>query len=269
MVFTFRFDESYNNRSMCVGGWIAEEREWDRLESQWQKRLAFENRNSDDNQKITRFHAANLNCYEEEFEHWSPDMSASFVKALLEIIVRRRIGAVSCGLDMSALVKVFPEDEPNKKKIAYGLCIKQLMVGLAHKLGSDDQVLLIHDHGDWDAEAEAAYKKMVEDTRWEPRRKFQGILTLTWEESIGLQASDLIAYETFKLVDKVLFHNSRELRKALSALVRERVPISARYIHEPALLALREQMQSDNASSVMAVLPQTSSDEDTEGEAEL
>ena len=43
-IFTFKFDESYKDkRTLVVAGWFADDKQWKRVESRWQKAMAFEN----------------------------------------------------------------------------------------------------------------------------------------------------------------------------------------------------------------------------------
>jgi len=49
-VLQFKFDESYDHQIMAVGGWIATELEWKRLEGSWQRYVDAENEVSGPNQ---------------------------------------------------------------------------------------------------------------------------------------------------------------------------------------------------------------------------
>lgn len=55
MPLTFYVDESYNNRTFNLGGWLGEESEWNRLQSQWSKRLDLERRKHG---SLDRYHAS-------------------------------------------------------------------------------------------------------------------------------------------------------------------------------------------------------------------
>src|SRR5450631_926624 len=94
-VLQFKFDESYDNRVMSVGGWIGDELEWKRLESTWQRRIDFENSHNRDDQQITRFHASHMNCKDGEFENWDKDMCRKFSKKLIHLLSKRRMGCIS------------------------------------------------------------------------------------------------------------------------------------------------------------------------------
>ena len=248
-VLSFKFDESYDKRCMCVGGWVGEESEWRRLENQWQKRIDFQNARALPNQQIERFHATRLNGYSEEYANWNSGMSAMFCGKLVRMLIRRKMGFVCCGVDLDALDAVFPESAPVKMEDAYALCIKQTMVDIARIMRvyrPTDEVMLIHDHGSWNLQALKAYNSMVDDERWPARKYFHSISPLTWKQSVGLQAADLIAYEGFKVMRKRLIHNSSELRWALREFIAKEVPAAAKYMDKSSILELRTLIESSN-----------------------
>jgi hypothetical protein len=59
---------------------------------------------------------------------------------------------------------------------------------------------------------------MADDLEWNNRELFVGITSMTGSQSVGLQAADLIAFESYKALFKKLVHNSDEMRKAMQAL---------------------------------------------------
>src|ERR1039458_1906107 len=70
-VLTFKFDESYKSkRTLIVGGWIADEKQWKRVESRWQKAIAFENKTLPPEHQIKRYHAAVMNAGDPPFDGW-------------------------------------------------------------------------------------------------------------------------------------------------------------------------------------------------------
>ena len=255
-VLQFKFDESYNDRFMCVGGFIGDESEWNKLEKLWQKRVDFENGHNRADQQITRFHASHMNAHDHEFKNWDGDMCKKFSQKLIGLIGKRSIGAIAIAADIDALKTVFPsEDGSARQDSSYGLCIKQMMVeigAIMREYFPGDQVLLIHDHGDWDVEALAAYNKMVDDPNWVSRELFVSITPLTGSQSVGLQAADLIAYEMFRRVKDRELKNSEDMRKAMKEMEKRRVPIIAKYMNFDAVKALRKIMEESglhNAAS--------------------
>lgn len=191
-----------------------------------------------------------MNCYDGEFLNWDKKMSEEFSAELIKIIKRRNMGIVGVGVDMEALKEVFPGGPDDRRENAYALCIKQLMVSLGSILREqfpDDQVMIVQDHGDWDAQALSAYNHMLSDLRWGSRRFFHSFTTLGWKQSVGLQACDLIAFETFKRIQQRLTKNTDELRWAMKQFTGE-MPGDLKLMDIRGVKALRETMEPDNFS---------------------
>lgn len=246
----YKFDESFNDGCMSIGGWLGEEKEWSRLEIQWEKSINYQNVHNGSDQQISRFHAANMNAYDHEFENWSKGMSEKFCARLLRILTRRSMGMISCGVDINALKTEFPDGDPNRKERAYGFLIKNIMVDLGRvmrEVRPGDRVMLIHDHGDWDKVALDVYNSMVDDPKWKSRHVFHSITPLTWRDSIGLQAADLAAYETFRVLNAKLATNQTSMRYALRHLVAQEMPMIARYIDLKSIQRLKEVIKKNRA----------------------
>lgn len=246
-VLQFKFDESYDDQFMTIGGWLAEENEWQKLERGWDREIDRQNKKHMPNQQITKFHAVEMNGLRDEYKNWDADMSRGFVVKLISLIDKRKIGGVAIGADMKALDRAFPERPAQlRKDYAYVLCIKAAMVEIAHLMKQHrpgDTVHLVHEHGNWDAAALKGYNLMVDDKRWDKRSLFEGITPLTKTQSIGLQAADMIAFESHKALRKKILHNDSTLRKAVKAMVKKRIPIMAKHIGDNAAMGLRKIME--------------------------
>ncbi|HME33453.1 MAG TPA: hypothetical protein VKG65_11920, partial [Terriglobales bacterium] len=59
-MLTAHLDESYNNRTMALGGWLGDDGTWKDIESAWIQRIDFENRVSAKRglKPISRYHAS-------------------------------------------------------------------------------------------------------------------------------------------------------------------------------------------------------------------
>jgi Protein of unknown function (DUF3800) len=246
-VLNFKFDESYNDNIMCVGGWIANELEWKRLETRWQKRIDFENSHSGPDQQITRYHASHLNAFDHEFKNWDKVRSLQFSKKLIHMLSMRKMGAIAMACDMDAIREVFPKgDEADMKRRTYVLCIKQLMVDIAHAMEDyfpGDTVVLVHDHGDWDEQALKGYNLMIDDPAWKYRSLFEGLMPKTGKDSVGLQAADMIAYEVFRGVKDKTKNPDVAMRGAIQEMLSKQIPMSARWINLDAAKALYSTMK--------------------------
>lgn len=246
-VIQFKFDESYDHQIMSVGGWIADEYEWKRLESRWQKRIDQENARSRPDQQITRFHATEMNCKGGEYTNWDKDKCLNFSKRLVTLLAERKMGSIAIGCDMDAIRKVFPKgDKEGLIRRTYILCFKQLMVDVAHvmqKYFPGDTVLVIHDHGNWDDFLLKGYNLMVDEPDWASRDLFEGLLAKTGKTSVGLQAADMIAYESFKAVKAKTKSPETAMRGAVQEMLSQEIPIVARWINLKAAQALYQIMK--------------------------
>jgi len=249
-VLQFKFDESFDHQIMVVGGWIASESEWQRLEGSWQRRIDRENSRSTPEQQITRFHATEMNCKSGEFEHWDRQRCVKLSKKFIDMLAKRKkMGAIAIGCSMDAIQKVWPNgDEKALKERTYVVCMKHLMVEIAHVMEEyfpGDQVHLIHDHGNWDDTALEGYKLMVGDPEWKRGKVFEGIVSKSGKDpsAVGLQAADMIAYEVFKGIKAKTISKDAEMRAVMKAFVQQEVPMIARWIDLKAAQALYQHMK--------------------------
>jgi len=85
-MLTAYMDESYNNRTMSVGGWLCHEKVWPLLEGEWRTRILYENRISQkkDLKQLSRYHAADCASCVGEFEGWSVGRQIRLTKKLIE-----------------------------------------------------------------------------------------------------------------------------------------------------------------------------------------
>jgi hypothetical protein len=245
-VLQFKFDESYDKQIMSVGGWIATEQEWKKLESTWQRRIDFENAHSRHDQQITRFHASHMNCKDGEYKNWDKEMCLQLSKKLIDMLGKRKMGAIAVACDMDAIQTVFSKGDPETmKRRTYVLCMKQVMVHVGivmQEIFPNDTVLLIHDHGNWDDAVLQAYNLMVDEPDWPRRDVFEGLVMKTGGNCVGLQAADMIAYEVFKGVKAKTFSGDAEMRGAMKNLASQ-APIRAQWIDLPAAQALYRVMK--------------------------
>jgi hypothetical protein len=174
-------------------------------------------------------------------------MSRSFTADLVKIINRRNLRLVAAGIDLDAIESEFPEYKDLKMESAYGLCVKQVLLSLGHVLRehcSGSEVAFVFESSQWDDHAISAYNQMVQDQRWQDRHLFQSVTALTWKDSVGLQAADLIAYEGFKAIHAKLVRNTDQLRWALQQFVNEKLVGEVTLLGKNTLKLLRETMVS-------------------------
>lgn len=220
-VLTLKFDESYKTRSLVIGGWIGTEKRWKRREQLWQKAIAFENKTLPLHRKISRYHAAEMNANDGEYAEWQNENARKlrFTRKLLNISGKGKMIPVAVGIDLQAFRDIFPFSDLAGVGNPYLLCMKALMQQLGGALAEhqpEDQLAIVHDRGDWDADAVQTYNQMI-DEKWEHRHRFVGITARSSQEDIGLQSADLFAYESMRYLDD---HGwaGEDMRKPLQVL---------------------------------------------------
>ncbi|HTR25157.1 MAG TPA: hypothetical protein VMI10_14345 [Terriglobales bacterium] len=234
-VFTFKFDESYkSHRTLIVGGWIADDKQWKRVENRWQKAIAQENKTLPPDRQIKRYHAAEMNAVDGPFQGWDTARKNRFTNKLLKIVSNGRMTAACCGIDLAAFEELFPKRDPPDYAAAYVTCMGILLVHLAEAAKEqmpNAKIAVVHDHGPWDAYALQAYNAWIDDNSWGERDRFVGIAPLRWQDDVGLQAADLIAYESMRATDNELWSKKKNapMRYALRTLLSKNVPIYGVY----------------------------------------
>ena len=170
-VYTAYFDESYTDGFlMCVGGWLASDTTWGKIEGRWRRRIEYEKRRSikRGESAIDRYHASDLDNLKSQFAQekgWDADRRKLFTKKLIDIMacnkqkINNPIG-ISVGIFLSPLRELFPS--PNKENIykqhcaAYRICIIQNLITLAEvmrRLYPGEQVAVIYDRGPFSSAA--------------------------------------------------------------------------------------------------------------------
>jgi hypothetical protein len=224
VVLTYKFDESYKGaRSLVVGGWIGEESQWRDVQRQWCAAISAENETLPEGNKISRYHASEMNAKDNEFAGWQAARMLRFTQKLLDIVGHSGMTAVTCGIDLSAFLSIFPDRDPRDYGVAYGMCMKQIMMLLAEAMEAwepEYRVVLVHDHGDWDKLAYDGFYQLVDDPDWPYRNRFVSITPLSSYADIGLQTADLIAYEAMRWLDDNLW-TGEDMRKPLTELLKK------------------------------------------------
>ncbi len=99
-------DESYNNRTFCIGGWMASDHRWSKIETSWRERIDYENRISAKKgfPPISRYHAtdcANLKNDFAEDRGWDiPARQIRLSRRICEIMGERSpvVASIAMGL---------------------------------------------------------------------------------------------------------------------------------------------------------------------------
>jgi len=162
-----------------------------------------------------------MNCEDGEFEHWDHRKCIRFSRKLVNILVKREMAALATGCNMQAIQQIWPNgDKKTLHRRTYILCIKQVMVDLAHIMEEyfpGDGVLVIHDQGSWNDVALAGYNLIVNESDWPYGQLFAGLVSKSSKDSsaVGLQAADMIAHEVFKGIKAKTVSKNGELRAVM------------------------------------------------------
>jgi len=241
------FDESFNKQKtiLVFGGWITKDKQCERLESQWLRRLDLENRVLPADKQISRYHAAECSSCVGEFAGWSKNQQIRFSKALLRIMSRRELLAIACGVVIPELIEVFPENANDAQEQAYAMSIKVAMMQIGRamsKYAPYERIVLFHDWGNYNTAALQAFTAQKDDPKFSFGHFFTTIAPLHWQDCPVLQPADLLAYELMKELDRKL-SSTRQMRRFLRQLLsKPELPVYAKYVDKQALLKLRKVM---------------------------
>lgn len=187
-----------------------------------------------------------MNAGDGPFKGWDRLHKNRLTNRLLKILSNGPMTAASCGIDLAAFEELFPQRDPPDYGVAYVICMGCLLLALAdaarEQLAPDTKIAVIHEHGSWDEYALQAYNAWIDDNSWGERERFVGITSLSWKGDVGLQAADLIAYESMRAIDNELWSKKKDapMRYALRTLVGNNVSIYGAYNARDGLEAMAQ-----------------------------
>lgn len=248
-LLTAYIDESYNARTFCVGGWLADNKTWPKIEKPWDQRIKHEQKISIKKgfPPISRYHASDLSNFKSEFDRtkgWDEDRSKRFCKKLFQILADNEIAGIVMGGGIEAFKRHFPRDNKRFLKGMYYFSAILHFYEIADLMKEHfpkDRVTIYYDRTrDFGTEARRAFDSMMNDPRNKHVSKyFVTMAPLGWEDAIPLQPADMIAYEGMKRIDGSIRGNNA-LRKSLNALIGKRVPIKIGHFDDKFLANLVE-----------------------------
>ena len=237
-MMTGYLDESANSDVVVCGGWIAMDRQWDKITPAWQERIAYENRISAKRglQPLSRYHASYCANLKNEFREWTIERQIAFSKKLQDIMAARTSRTkcpkhekpVIFGWGMS-IAEFRQEVKPNVsdtelKAICYTLCVIDCLKEIARVMEQyypSERITFIHDRGDLAVSAQKAFEMVREKSP-----QFVGLMPGGWEDFVPLQPADMVAYDIFKRFNK-RYAGADQIRKSLQRLVDQGTPIIA------------------------------------------
>jgi hypothetical protein len=250
-LFSAYMDESHdNNRVMCIGGWLAPDRLWEKIEDRWGKRVEHERRISIKKgfPPPSRFHAANCSSLKKEFDRakgWDVGRQIRFAKVLIGIIGKERLVGYVVGSSLQGYDAHYRSLKAAQRDV-YGICMYHclLLIGQDMELSwPSERVTIFHDHGDFNGAAQSAYTA-AKAKDFPYRDFFVTMAPRSWEDCIALQPADLIAYEGFKAIqadiqsDETLVEE--RMRKSLQAMCAWKIPLRIHYFRPGIFRAVKE-----------------------------
>jgi hypothetical protein len=229
-VLTAYFDESYNKRTFCVGGWLCPDDEWTKIVNRWMLRIRHENQISrkQNLRAVTRFHASDCATFGGEFRGWDQARQVGLMKKLTEIIRRSKPIGIATSAQLGDFVSGYPGHEQQRHRGCYFFAMMACLLMLGDLMSEQfqkERVTIIYDRGnisEW--AAQKAFSSMKNDLRYEPRKYFVTIAPMGWEDCAPLQVADLLAYEGYKVIDRKML-GSLELRRSLESIIGHGVPL--------------------------------------------
>lgn len=232
MIFKFFCDESHDStnqkrkpgdppfdpRSYVVGGMFGDQESWSKVESGWARKNELEG--------VARYHASHLNAATWEYDDWSKARRVAYSKEMLAILKRpgKRLHGVSIGLFVDEYRKIISPAGQVKLGHPYLICFKTAMTTLASQMDyggfqPEDQVDVIIDQNEHEAEALRLFQGMKADPGFKHRSRLANCVAGSAEEFIGLQVADFVAYEAFRLMHGKRTQADFDMRQPMRAVL--------------------------------------------------
>jgi hypothetical protein len=215
-------DESYDQKIFVLSALVAVGTEWRWLSRDWlacidkrNKLLISQGRNP-----ITRFHAAECNSQDYEYEGWSREEQIEFMAELTKVLGKSALYILSLALDMEAFHKVFPDTQSMAQSDFLG-SIYGMMTGImAHRLAPPFvtanptvRITLVHDRCTYDGVIADAFRQALEDPDFKESRCYTSITPASSVDVPPLQMADLLAHESFKEIKRRYKSSKKDLAK--------------------------------------------------------
>jgi len=233
-MLTAYLDESYNNRTFCVGGWLLSEKAWFPFEKEWHQRIELERRNSTRKgfPPISRYHASDCSNLEGEFDRskcWDNNRQKRLSKKLLGIIAKYHPQGAVVGGSIALFQIHFPEDKKRWRQAMYYYSIALVMNELNEirkVYYPSEKITIFYDGGKLSPMAHRAFLSLKNDAPKDGEslaEHFATMAPMAWQDCLLLQPADLLAYEGMKRLDGHMA--GKAIRKSLAALLGKKVDI--------------------------------------------
>ncbi len=232
MVWDFYLDESYNDdRTLCVGGFVAPRDMWDAITNRWRERLAYENRQSTKKgfPPIRRYHATDCEGGNKEFHHtkgWPRDRRKLQTRRLCEIIGESGPCGIVVGGRIDEVINHIDPAQHNAKETLYDICFRMTLMDVRQVMNvrfPGALVRVIYDDSNYGNTVRRAFQRMKDESSIVAER-FTELVPGNSVTDLELQAADFLAYEGFKLLNDAGKSNE-EMRLWLRKLLGKKTPM--------------------------------------------
>jgi hypothetical protein len=208
----------YVPRTYLLAGFFAHELTWEEITARWKE--------VNDWAEVTRYHAAYVNARAGEFAGWPKEKQIEYSKRLLQIILDQSelVHVVAAGMEATEYYSTINEFGRRKLGSPYIACFKALISQLARQMESgvaafapDDQFDFILDqNGKEEKAAIEVFYKIKSDREWPFSHRLGDCGAGSAERYLPLQCADMIAYESFRLVQDQ--NTGAKIRKGLELM---------------------------------------------------
>jgi len=252
-------DESYDNKTLCLGGWLCREESWIEIENKLTQRIEFERRKSIRHGKppISRYHATDCANLKKEFRQeygWDIKRQIRLTSRLMEIIgtANPQPTGIVIGVSLNQIKEAHNGLKPDQVKwLGYRWCISECLrsIGVAMYNGfTYDKVTVIHEGSPlFDNAALAAYHEMQASRTYQHAHYFVSLMPGRWQDFPALQLADLLAYEGFKLTASGKRTPDEDgLRKSLQAALGYGIGVHAGFFNKKGVEAIADNLEFDD-----------------------
>lgn len=204
----------YIPRTFVVGGFFSGDEVWGKIEDQWKA--------ANERAGVKRFHAANVNSRTGEFVGWTKNQQLDYSKELIQILhdQGRSLTALSTAIKASDYYATIDEQGRKNMGSHYIACFNSCVALIAQEMEvrgfpPEDKFAIILDRNHQENEAVEAFYRIKDGPEFPYRHRLATCIPGATEAFVPLECADLIAYETFRLLDA---GPSGNLRKALEIM---------------------------------------------------
>lgn len=209
-------DESgtHGGPAIVVGGYLGMARQWEKFESVWTPVLEREG--------LTAFHAADCTAKQGEFAGWEWERGDSVYRELISIINEHNLFAVAMAVvtsDFRGLVSPELQKETREYHLAMQMCFCQFARSLRGKVDSNELIAYVFEQQDeFAGRAREIFQRILTNEDGERSFRLRSIGYGDRVKFVQLQAADILVYEMYREMDRMLNRKGTKPNGAFEAL---------------------------------------------------